>query len=76
MQEEVQILIQHVPEQQQEMAPEGVVDNLNLNANDILQAPVLQVNHLENFRHHEIPEDDLMLDAEEEDMENQQEMEN
>lgn len=60
------ILIHNEPEQQQEGAQEVVEDNLNLNV------VIPQINHWENFLHHEIPEDDLMLDAEDEDLENQQ----
>jgi len=76
LQNEVQIPIHQMPEQHQVMAPKVAADNVvaaynvNLNVNDL---PQIQFNHLENFLHHEIPEDDLRLDAEEEDMDAEEE---
>lgn len=66
MQEEVEMVIHNEPKQQQEAVQ--VVNNVNLNV------VVPQLNHLENFLHHEISEDDLMMEAEDDDMENQQQI--
>lgn len=66
VQEEIQMVAHFELEQQHEETQGNVEDNLDFNV------AIPQINPWENFLHHEIPEDELMMDVEENDLEDHQ----